>query len=131
MHVWGRVVEAADVITANLTGALLCRAAPTLVSALAPGGSLIVSGLLARERGDVIAAFCGKPRPGVYARGRGPAKPQPRVGVEPHANLKLVREQEEDGWLGLVFEKRLPCPEVHVAGYEKTVTVNRTPRTTV
>lgn len=47
----------ADVVTANLTGALLCRTAPALVGAVGPGGSLIVSGLLDSERERVAAAF--------------------------------------------------------------------------
>ena len=49
----------ADVVTANLTGALLIRAAGQLRQALRPGGVLILSGLLAGERGDVHRAFAG------------------------------------------------------------------------
>lgn len=47
----------ADVVVANLTGALLARAAPQLVRALRPQGTLIVSGLLAGERQAVDAAL--------------------------------------------------------------------------
>lgn len=68
----------ADVVMANLTGALLCRTAPALANAFAPGGALIVSGLLAEERDAVVAAF------------------QP---------LDLVWEVEEDGWVGLGFAR--------------------------
>jgi ribosomal protein L11 methyltransferase len=66
-----------DVLTANLTGTLLCRTAPTLVSMLAARGRLIVSGLLSEEYPDVIAAF----RP-----------------------LMVARRRSEEGWDGLVFE---------------------------
>jgi ribosomal protein L11 methyltransferase len=64
----------ADVVTANLTGTLLVRAAAILQRALRPGGSLIVSGLLTEERADVRAAFEG---------------------------MATVWESEEDGWTGL------------------------------
>jgi ribosomal protein L11 methyltransferase len=50
-------LPAADVVTANLTGSLLCRSAPALLAALAPGGTLIVSGLVEEERNDVVAAY--------------------------------------------------------------------------
>ena len=68
----------ADAVTANLTGALLVRAAARLGRAVRPGGALIVSGLLADERASVRAAFEG---------------------------MTLVREEEEDGWLGLLMKK--------------------------
>jgi ribosomal protein L11 methyltransferase len=48
-----------DVLTANLTGSLLARAAGILESRVIPGGTLIVSGLLASERDDVLRAFRG------------------------------------------------------------------------
>jgi ribosomal protein L11 methyltransferase len=50
-------VEPADVVFANLTGALLARSAPLLLGLLRPGGVLIVSGLLEEERDDVCRAF--------------------------------------------------------------------------
>lgn len=49
--------EPADVLTANLTGALLIRGAPCLLDAVAPGGWLILSGLMRSEEADVAAAF--------------------------------------------------------------------------
>jgi ribosomal protein L11 methyltransferase len=66
-----------DVLTANLTGTLLCRTAPALASMLAARGRLIVSGLLCKEYRDVSAAF------------------QP---------LRVAWRRSEDGWDGLVFE---------------------------
>lgn len=71
-------LDAADVVTANLTGALLCRAATTLDAAVRSDGRLIVSGLLAAERNEVLSAFGG---------------------------WNLVWEQQEDGWAGLIFQK--------------------------
>ena len=61
----------ADLVTANLTGALLIRAARRLQRAVGPGGALIVSGLLVEESDDVRRAF---------------------------ADLEIVGEAEEDGW---------------------------------
>jgi ribosomal protein L11 methyltransferase len=50
-------LPAADVVTANLTGALLVRSAERIVSLVRPGGLLIVSGLLEEEREDAGRAF--------------------------------------------------------------------------
>ena len=47
----------ADVVMANLTGALLERSAPRLAALLAPDGVLIVSGFMESERGSVLAAL--------------------------------------------------------------------------
>ena len=67
----------ADIVTANLTGALLVRAAARLAGAVRPGGTLILSGFLPHERTEILQAF--------------PA-------------LELFWEQEEDGWLGLALQ---------------------------
>lgn len=53
--------DAADVVTANLTGALLTREAPRLLEVVRPGGRLIVSGVLDSERDDVLGAFSDVP----------------------------------------------------------------------
>jgi len=68
----GGPLPQADVVTANLTGALLVRAAARLAGAVCPGGSLIVSGLLAEERDAVRAAF---------------------------SEMELAWEEKEDGWV--------------------------------
>jgi ribosomal protein L11 methyltransferase len=68
----------ADVVTANLTGALLARSAAALLHAIGPGGTLILSGLLAHERDEVCRAF---------------------------APAMVVWEREEDGWTGLAMKK--------------------------
>jgi ribosomal protein L11 methyltransferase len=71
-----RTLPEADVLTANLTGALLVRAAPLLRSAVRPGGTLILSGLLAAEREGVVRAF---------------------------GSTSIVSEAEEEGWACLVL----------------------------
>ena len=50
-------VSPADIVTANLTGAVLIREASRLLGLVAPGGRLIVSGLLASERDGVAEAL--------------------------------------------------------------------------
>jgi ribosomal protein L11 methyltransferase len=50
-------VGSADIVIANLTGGLLIAAAPTLQEFVGRGGSLILSGLMAVEEQDVLAAF--------------------------------------------------------------------------
>lgn len=71
------ILPPSDVVTANLTGALLVRAAGTLMAAVKPGGTLVLSGLLADERTDVQAAFHG---------------------------LRTVAQREEDGWVALLMK---------------------------
>jgi ribosomal protein L11 methyltransferase len=68
----------ADVVTANLTGALLVRCASALLATVRTGGTLILSGLLAHERDTVCRAFAPAP---------------------------VVWEREEDGWIGLAMKK--------------------------
>jgi ribosomal protein L11 methyltransferase len=68
----------ADVVTANLTGTLLVRAAAPLTHALRPGGALILGGLLVDERQRVRDAF---------------------------ASLESLWEHREDEWVGLAFSK--------------------------
>jgi ribosomal protein L11 methyltransferase len=67
---------AADIVTANLTGAVLEQAAGELVAAVRPGGTLIVSGLTTPERPAVEAAF---------------------------GRIRIVGGWEEDGWSALAF----------------------------
>jgi len=67
----------ARLVTANLTGALLAKAAPLLLAAAEPRGVLILSGLLAHERDEVCRAF---------------------------APAAVCWSREEDGWVGLALE---------------------------
>ena len=69
----------ADVVTANLTGALLTRLADRVAGAVRPGGILVLSGILAEERDSVRRAFAG---------------------------LDLVSAQREGEWVGLVLKKQ-------------------------
>jgi ribosomal protein L11 methyltransferase len=73
----GDRLPTADIVTANLTGALLIRTAAVLLGAARPGGRLLLSGLLDHEGPDVVGAF------------------------SPPARLE--RGEAEDGWLALVF----------------------------
>ena len=66
----------ADVVLANLTGALVVRAATRLVAAVNAGGVLIISGVLASERDGIRRAF---------------------------ANQTFVEDVQEDEWLGFTI----------------------------
>jgi ribosomal protein L11 methyltransferase len=70
----------ADVVTANLTGALLVREANLLRDFVQPEGRLILSGLLEAERDEVAEAFGAS-------------------GSCPSASI--IWEGHEDGWVGL------------------------------
>ena len=51
------MTQSADVVMANLTGALLANAADALSRIVAPGGSLIVSGFMESEKDAVVPAL--------------------------------------------------------------------------
>jgi len=74
----GAALPEADVVTANLTGALLVRSAARIAAAVRHGGVAILSGLLAHERDEVVAAF---------------------------SPLTVVWEHEDEGWVGLAVKK--------------------------
>ena len=74
-----RALPDADVVTANLTGALLVRSAAALLGAVRPGGTLILSGIQSHERDEVRRAF---------------------------ADAEVSWERDEDGWVGLAVKKR-------------------------
>jgi len=79
-------LDPADVVTANLTGSLLVKAAAVLLAAGRPGGLLVLSGLMAAERDEVVHAFRG---------------------------TQAVWERKEDEWVGLVMRlNQLPTPPV-------------------
>jgi ribosomal protein L11 methyltransferase len=71
------VLPQADIVTANLTGALLVRMADVLRGLVRSDGVLILSGLLADERAGVLSAFAGMP---------------------------IAWEAEEDLWVGLCLQ---------------------------
>ncbi len=90
----------AGVVTANLTGALLIETANDLLAAVDAGGTLIVSGLLAAERDDVVRAMTGPASASAASR----LRPDEKGGHDvPHA--RIVWEGEEDGWVGLAMTK--------------------------
>lgn len=70
-------LPAADVVVANITGALIVRASSRLVAAVRPGGVLILSGILASERDDIQRAF---------------------------ANQTFVDVVQQDEWLGFTLQ---------------------------
>ncbi len=72
------VLPVVDVVTANLTGALLVRSASALLAAARPGGTLILSGIQSHEREEVRRAF---------------------------APCTVVWERDEDGWAGFAVKK--------------------------
>jgi ribosomal protein L11 methyltransferase len=69
-----------DVVTANLTGGLLLKGVDVLVGAVAPGGSLVLSGITAEEEDEVRRAF--------------------------ESRLALVDVAREDGWTALLLHSR-------------------------
>lgn len=71
-------LPAADVVIANLTGAVLIRSAASLLDLVRPEGVLIVSGLLDEERDDVLRAF---------------------------RSARVVWKQSEDGWVALAMKR--------------------------
>jgi ribosomal protein L11 methyltransferase len=71
-------LPAADVVTANLTGAQLVRSASALLAAVPRAGTLILSGILAHERDEVCRAM---------------------------APASVCWEREEDGWVGIAVKK--------------------------
>ena len=54
-----------DLVVANILAEPLQRLAPEIARILAPGGKLILSGFLERQRERVVAAYC---RQGIYLR---------------------------------------------------------------
>lgn len=68
-----------DVVLANLTGGLLIRGVSRLVGSLAAGGLLILSGITLEEDASVREVF--------------------------DAHLTLRTRLEEDGWVGLLYER--------------------------
>ncbi len=50
-------LQPADIVVANLTGGMLAANATTIVRLVAPGGSLVLSGITSEEREQVLAAF--------------------------------------------------------------------------
>ena len=79
--VWLKPDTRHDIAVANLTGALLAREAHRIIDAVRPGGRIIVSGLLAEERDEVVAAF---------------------------APAALVAEAHADEWVALTFAASQP-----------------------
>jgi ribosomal protein L11 methyltransferase len=73
----------ADIVLANLTGTLIVREAKTLLAAVRPGGSLLLSGILDQEEHAVRTAFAG-----ADLRGR----------------------SQEGEWIGLTFNRAVSCP---------------------
>jgi ribosomal protein L11 methyltransferase len=78
----------AGVVTANLTGALLIETAADLLGAVEDSGTLVVSGLLATERDEVVGALR-----------------QDKKGGDDVPGARIVWEREEDGWVGLAVKK--------------------------
>jgi len=72
----------ADVVVGNLTGALLVAQAASILALVAPGGTLIVSGILAAEVDGVRATFS--------------------------KTLTVVDERAEDDWRAMSFERENP-----------------------
>ena len=79
-NLMGGSLPHADIVIANLTGALLVRAALSLLAAVSPGGALVVSGILDTEEHTVRQAF---------------------------SNARVSRRQNEEQWVCFTFNPGL------------------------
>ena len=95
-------LPAADIVTANLTGAFLVRSAALLLDLLRPAGTLIVSGLLEDERDDVVRAFADARSEGADAGSR---RTRPTAVGRILLDPPIVWEQHEDGWVALAMKR--------------------------
>lgn len=73
-----------DLVVANMLASQLVAVAPTVMRAVAPGGTVVLSGLLVGQRDLVLAAYAA----------RDESAP---------AEVVVVGEQEDDGWLCLTL----------------------------
>ena len=73
-----------DLVVANMLASQLVAVAPMVMRAVAPGGTVVLSGLLVGQRDLVLAAYAA------------------RDGSSP-AEVVVVGEQEDDGWLCLTL----------------------------
>jgi ribosomal protein L11 methyltransferase len=76
----GALFDVFDLALANLTGAVVVRAAATLGALIGPSAHVIVSGVTSAEETDVLVAMSA-------------------------CALQLRRREEEDGWVGHVWGK--------------------------
>jgi ribosomal protein L11 methyltransferase len=90
------------VVIANLTGALLIETAADLLGAVEDSGTLIVSGLLASERDEVVGALTA---PGPASASAAPRLRRDKKGGDDLPGARIVWEREEDGWVGLAVKK--------------------------
>jgi ribosomal protein L11 methyltransferase len=101
----------ADVVTANLTGAVLIRSAARLLDLLRPAGVLIVSGLLNEERDDVVRAFAAagskrtQPTTALITAGSERTRPTGGDVGRVLSDPPIVWEQSEDGWVALAMKR--------------------------
>ena len=95
-------LPAADIVTANLTGAFLVRSAALLLDLLRPAGTLIVSGLLEHERDDVVRAFVDARPEGADAGSR---RTRPTAVGRVLLDPPIAWEQHEDGWVALAMKR--------------------------
>ncbi|WP_181197545.1 50S ribosomal protein L11 methyltransferase [Enhygromyxa salina] len=77
----------AELVFANIRPKVLIPAAPTIVAALAPGGTVLLSGILDEEGDEVLAAY---------------------------AELELLARVSEEGWCALVMRRPDDGPETAV-----------------
>ena len=80
-NLWTTRAPEAEVVTANLTGALLARSAGRLMDLASPGGTLVVSGVTVDEQSEVLQAFA--------------------TTCAPNRGATPIWSAEEDGWVGL------------------------------
>jgi len=73
----------AGLVLANILAEPLIALAPRLYGCLAPGGQLVLSGLLAAQAGPVVESYLGLPG----------------------ADIVLAESREQDGWLRLVLKR--------------------------
>ncbi len=92
----------AGVVTANLTGALLMETAADLLGAVEDSGTLIVSGLLASERDEVVGALTA---PAPASASAAPRFRGDKKGGQDVPGARIAWEREEDGWVGLAVKK--------------------------
>jgi ribosomal protein L11 methyltransferase len=85
-----------DLVVANIGAAVLADLAPAIVAAVAPGGILILGGLLVEQAAPLAAIYC--------RRARSNTDPAER-DAEPGEGLSVEAVLEDAGWSTLVLRR--------------------------